>query len=76
MSCAVNSESQDEILFPVRENGKMGFADKTGKFVIPAQYKFGFNFNGGLAFVATEDERIYFVDKTGKVIIELKNYSK
>ncbi|MGI8545641.1 MAG: WG repeat-containing protein [Aridibacter sp.] len=55
----------------VRFNEKVGYIDKTGKFVIPARFRMGLSFNGGWAFVA-DDEGAYIIDKTGKVITELK----
>lgn len=44
---------------------KMGFIDKTGKVVIPAQFDSAHYFSGGLAGVKANG-RYFFIDKTGK----------
>ncbi|MGI8545638.1 MAG: WG repeat-containing protein [Aridibacter sp.] len=52
MSCAVHSDGQDEVLIPIRKNGKMGFADKTGKVVISPQFDtFAESFSEGMISV-------------------------
>ena len=61
-----------EGLAAVRINGKVGYIDKRGKLAIPARYKLGGDFNGGLVFVVSDEDKVYFIDKTGKVVIELK----
>ncbi len=38
LSCAVCAVGRDDHLFPIRENGKMGFADKTGTVIIPYRF--------------------------------------
>ena len=56
----------------VRLNGKVSYINKAGKIVIPTRYILGDDFNGGLAFVVSDDDKGYFIDKTGKAVIELK----
>ena len=69
--------SQDvEDYFPVRENGKIGFMDKTGKIVINPQFDStvtadGVTFSEGLAAVYVGDKWGY-IDKTGKFVIPPK----
>ena len=46
-----------------------GFIDKTGKVVIPCQWKYGDTFSEGLAKVTDVDGKCGFIDKTGKVVI-------
>jgi hypothetical protein len=48
----------------VRQNGKYGFVDKTGKLVIPAKYEMADAFSEGFAIVLL-DEKISFIDKKG-----------
>jgi hypothetical protein len=47
---------------------KWGFIDKTGKFVIPAQYESVDWFSGGLASINNCEEG-FFIDTTGKKVI-------
>jgi hypothetical protein len=58
-----------------RLNGKVGFIDKTGKFVIQPVYEQGAAFSEGLARVAVvEDgeERLGFIDHQGRFAIPPK----
>lgn len=67
----------------IKVNGKYGYIDKTGKFVIEPQFDFAQNFSDGLAMVAYENERVYhgvnvsdyicgYLDKKGKIVIRPK----
>ena len=47
---------------------KYGFIDKTGKLVVPCQWKYASNFNNGLALVKDEKENLFYVDKYGTII--------
>ena len=53
----------DDGLAPVKQNGKWGYIDKTGKTVIPFQYDIAGLFNEGFALVGTlvysEPETVY-----------------
>lgn len=53
----------DDGLAPVKQNGKWGYIDKTGKTVIPFQYDIAGLFNEGYAIVgtlvSTEPETVY-----------------
>jgi hypothetical protein len=53
------------------QNGKYGYIDKSGKFVIPAQYDIIFPFNEGLAAVSRSG-KYGFIDKKGKEVIPLQ----
>jgi WG containing repeat len=57
-----------EGLMPVIANEKMGYADRTGALVIPAEYDEAFGFSGGLA-VAVNGEKRRYIDKTGKDVL-------
>lgn len=58
-------------LFWIRENGKYGYIDKTGKVVIPPQFENTMGFSEGLA--ATKLNGKYgYIDTTGKWVIEPK----
>ena len=50
----------------------VGFIDRQGKIVIPAQYSYAEKFSDGLAYV-TNEEVMGFIDKSGKLLIDTKN---
>ncbi len=56
---AGHSSGQSDNLYPIRSNGKTGFADNTGKVVIAAQFD----------FVSSDSEFGYFVEGFGSVQI-------
>src|SRR6266478_3093955 len=58
-------------LFPVREHGKMGYMDKTGKVAIPPQYHVALPFFDGLAQVWADvgGRKLGYIDKAGHAII-------
>lgn len=55
-------------LFGVRENGKWGFADSTGKVLIPCTYEWVEDFSEGAAECGLNG-KAGFVNKAGKLII-------
>lgn len=64
------ASSDNENLFPVKRNGKLGFIDKTGRVVIQPQWDSDRSwFRDGLAIVEI-DGKCGFIDKTGKVVIQ------
>ena len=54
---------------PIQKDGKYGFADDSGKVVIPCQWKKAYQFSEGLARVKDENGNCGYIDKTGKVVI-------
>lgn len=56
-------------LSAVRENGLIGFKDKTGKTVISCDYDYAGEFSDGMCWVTKKDGKIGFIDKTGKLVI-------
>jgi len=50
----------------------IGFIDRQGKIVIPAQYLYAEKFSDGLAYV-TNEEVTGFIDKSGKLLIDTKS---
>ncbi len=58
-------------LAAVYHDGKYGYMDKTGKFVIPAKYDLGYPFSDGLALVKVKDQYGY-IDKSGSYVVEPK----
>ena len=63
-------------LFPVTQNGKYGYIDKTGKLVINPQFEGesgqpGYDFSEGLAKIKIGDKYGY-IDETGKIVIQAK----
>jgi WG containing repeat len=57
-----------EGMLPVIVNEKMGFVDRTGAVVVPAEYDEAYGFLDGLAGVVSGDKRL-FIDKTGKEVL-------
>ena len=52
LACTQQKETKEEgVLYPVVENGKYGFMDKTGKLIIQAQFDNAYTFKEGLAGV-------------------------
>jgi hypothetical protein len=58
-------------LFPVRQNNKWGYIDRTGKLAIPAQYDAAWDFSEGLAYVKSGASR-GVIDKTGRMLFQLQ----
>lgn len=56
----------------IEEGGKHGFADESGKVVIPCKWRNTDSFSEGLALVQNDNEKYGFIDKTGKVVIPCK----
>jgi hypothetical protein len=71
--CAAVAQSQEKEkpLFPVEEDGKWGYIDKTGRVVIKPQFDDALRFSEELAKVKV-GRKFGFIDKTGKVAIEAK----
>ncbi|HEY9296759.1 MAG TPA: WG repeat-containing protein, partial [Phormidium sp.] len=55
-------------LFPVKQNGKYGYIDQSGKVVITAQFDEAFDFSEGMAKVKIAD-KFGYIDRTGKTVI-------
>jgi WG containing repeat len=53
------------------DGGKLGYIDKTGKIVIPAQFLYARPFSEGLAAVANDQVEFGYIDSHGKVVIPL-----
>lgn len=56
-------------LVPIIKYGKYGFADESGKLVIPCQWEYAWPFSEGLALVKNEQWKWGYIDKTGTVVI-------
>ena len=61
--------AEDAKLRLIKRDGKYGFADKSGKVVIPCQWEYAYGFSEGLARVQDANWKWGFIDKTGKVVI-------
>jgi hypothetical protein len=59
--------SLSEGLAAVNRLGRWGYVDKTGRFIIPPQFRKAHSFSHGLALVLVGD-RIGYIDKTGKYV--------
>ncbi|MCX5887855.1 MAG: WG repeat-containing protein [Deltaproteobacteria bacterium] len=65
-TCGFDSAREfSEGLAPLIVGGKFGFADQTGKLIIPASFSEARNFAEGLAPVGV-GHREGYIDKTGK----------
>ena len=64
----VRGESREDLAAVLDDNWKCVFIDKTGKLVIPCQWKGAKYFRNGMAEVKDADGKTYFIDKTGKVV--------
>jgi hypothetical protein len=51
-------------------NGRMGFVDLSGNWVIPPQYRFVGSFSEGLAWVFTEDRGYGYINASGDWVIQ------
>jgi hypothetical protein len=58
---------EGDLLF-IRENGKFGYIDRSGKLVIPCIYENTYGFTEGLAAVKVKG-KIGYIDVTGKMVI-------
>ena len=56
------------VLFPIVQDGKEGYIDKTGKIVINPQFDEAWTFSEGLAKVKIGN-KLGYIDKTGKYVI-------
>ena len=56
-------------LWPASRDGKWGYIDNTGKFIVPPIYQGVYDFSGGYAGVML-DHKIGFIDETGKVVLK------
>jgi hypothetical protein len=73
----IKAQSDDD-LFPIIQNGKIGYIDQTGKIVISPQFDVGFlnqgtlnvvRFSDGLAVVNVKGKWGY-IDKTGALVVK------
>jgi hypothetical protein len=62
-------KKEPQALFMFRENNLMGFIDKTGKVVIPAQFASVDTFSDGLALVSSPTEGRGYIDQTGRMVL-------
>lgn len=58
-------------LFSIKQNDKWGFIDRTGKVIVPPQFKNAKEFSEGRAGVKVKD-KFGFIDQTGKVVIPIQ----
>jgi hypothetical protein len=65
-----SAQDKEVYLFPVTQNTKCGYIDKTGKIIIPLQFeKTCYDFSEGQASVGLNGKR-GFIDQTGRMAIE------
>lgn len=71
ISCSEGSEEYDS-LYPVLQNGKWGYVDKSGSIVVNPQFASADYFSEGLARVQTTDGKYGYIDETGNYVIQPK----
>ena len=65
-----SAQDKEVPLFPVTQNKKCGYIDKTGTIIIPLQFDDScYDFSEGLASVVMNGKR-GFIDQTGRIVIE------
>lgn len=64
----INPNPKASNLFVIKDGGKYGYIDSTGKVVINPQFDEASPFQSGLARVRT-DKKTSFIDTTGKIVI-------
>ena len=64
-----NKSGDDVKLFPIKSGDKWGYVDKTGKYIINAQFEDAFNFSEGLALFQSNDGKYGFISEDGKYAI-------
>src|SRR3989339_851218 len=66
---ALSSENGNESLFPVQQDQKWGYIDKTGQIIIAPRFDGAEPFAEGLALVKT-GEKWGAMDRTGTLVIQ------
>ena len=56
-------------LFPCKQDGLYGFADKEGNIVLPCQWRDARGFHCGRAWVRNQEGLYGFIDETGNVVV-------
>ncbi|MDL2228072.1 WG repeat-containing protein [Odoribacter sp. OttesenSCG-928-L07] len=69
LSCSNNSIQIDLELIPVESDGKWGYINQKGEYVINLQFKDADFFYNDLACVTTFDDKIGYISKKGEYII-------
>lgn len=69
-SFEIVSEFSENLISKENDNGKMGFIDITGKWIIPPIYQTTFPFKEGLAYVETINGN-GFINKIGEKVIDI-----
>jgi hypothetical protein len=60
-------------LFPIQQDGKWGFINRTGEVVIKPRFDGVIGFSDGLA-AATVDKKMRYIDKTGKEVLQAHEF--
>ena len=61
----------DDTLLVVKKDGNYGYLDRqSAKIVIPAKYRYAYNFSEGKAAVVIDAHRLCFIDKSGRQAID------
>ncbi len=68
------SQKENNVLLPVRVNGKWGYINEKGKIVIKPRFSVAGNFSEGLAKVRDDDSWFYYIDEGGKTITGKEHY--
>jgi hypothetical protein len=66
-----NYEEFSEGMIKTKNNDLFGFANYSGKTIVPAEYEKAFSYNEGIGY-ALKDSEWYFFDKQGKLLFKTK----
>ncbi|HEX3253432.1 MAG TPA: WG repeat-containing protein [Pyrinomonadaceae bacterium] len=71
-SCVpIVAQPSDNALFPIEQNHRWGYIDRSGKVVIEPRFAFADDFSEGLAVVQV-DGKWGYIDTSGRIVIEPK----
>lgn len=67
--CVVAEITAQNPLFMVKDKGRVGYIDRSGRIAVVPQFMHGWRFSEGLACVVDENGDTGFIDSTGKYVI-------
>ncbi len=74
INCYSQEEQKFTVLLPVPVNGRWGYINVEGNFVINPRFAIAGNFSEGLAPVRDDEGGFYYIDTTGNVITNGNRY--
>jgi hypothetical protein len=72
-SCSKKDSAEEKVLsnhlYPIKENGKWGYMDETGKVVVPPAYDYAWDYNDGMGRVKQKG-KYGFLNEKGELVIK------